>query len=644
MRTVLIQRDFMLSRVCLLALALFGILSIYPAAASAAKAEYIDSLIKRATQLDLAHSRAWLALVHYKPGGGTHHWISQADDDAFFLSPDGKYDPQQELFATLRSFNIRAQDVDSHPQCRFPARYHWLAKQLEFDQQQIQPVVCNELNTWFNTLRPGSLTLVFPAAYINSPSSMFGHTLLRVNTDDYRKDSPLVAHALNYAANIDASDNALVFTFKGLVGGYPGAFSIVPYYKKINEYRDLENRDIWEYDLNFSFEEVMQLMRHAWEVRHIQFDYFFFTENCSYHMLSLMEAARPELDLTDHFDIKAIPSDTVRAVFDAGLVQQVHYRPSSTTILSQHAAQLGDDNAKVLAIVAGKLQVNALPADLSPLRQARIYEQVYDYARFLSTANPAVKDVRSSINWQVLAARSALKVEDVWPAVEPPSVRTEQGHRTSRVASGLGRRGADDYLSVEFRPAYHDVLDPPGGYSDGAQINFFNIAARYYSNDDEIRLDKFTFIDVLSMTPRSDYFRPLSWAVNFSLENQPSERGYLDATQLIVDGGVSFQPVTGYTLSLLGEVNTRASSRYHRGYSAGAGVKLGLLKQGPVWSMQSSLSQIDFSNGESNQHQQFTFAFAYHIDRGDSLRLSFERAQDYDEWANDLQFSWRHFF
>jgi len=612
-------------------------------ACSLAAADYLDQLVSRANADNLAFSRAWLALGHYKPGGLLNDWTSQADDLAFFLSPHGKHDPKLELEATIRAFGLPVQNADRHAQCRFPARYHWLIGKLGIDPKHLLQVNCEELNTWFDTLRPGSLTLVFPAAYINSPSSMFGHTLLRVNPNDHRRDSPLVAYALNYAANANAGDNALMFSIKGLIGGYPGVFSIVPYYDKIREYRDLENRDIWEYDLDFSLDEVRQLMRHAWEVRHIRFDYYFFTENCSYHMLSLMEVARPELDLTSRFEVKAIPSDTVRGVFEAGLVGQVRYRPSSTTVLSQHAQQLGDDNSKVLAIIGGELDVDAV-AGLPPLRQARIYEQAYDYARFLATANPGVTDKRASTNWRLLSARSKLKLDEVWQPIARPEVRTEQGHATSRLALGAGSIDGSDYLSVKLRPAYHDQLDPVAGYTPGAQINFFDIDLRYYRDEDELRLNKLTLIDVLSLTPRDDYFSPISWRAEFALQDRPALHGPLHATQLILNGGFSYQPFSDFTLSALGELDLRAASDYVKGYSAGAGVKLSLLTQRDKWSLQLSVAATSLNNGERNDHRLSSLQLAFHSSVSDSWRLSMQRSKDYGVGVNDIQLSWHHYY
>ena len=388
------------------------LLCVFTAPASA-EPDRTEALVTAAMEAELHRSPGWYALMHYKSGllGGLE---SEADGADFFLHPDGKTDALGELSATLRAIVTPVGEPGDHPLCRFPARYHWLQQQLDFDIAELIDVRCEEYEEWFDTIRPGSATLIFPAAYINSPASMFGHTLLRIDPDDHRKDSPLVAHALNYAADADPRDNTISFSMKGLLGGYPGTFSLVPYYEKIREYSDIENRDIWEYRLDFDREEVRQLMRHAWELRPIHFDYYFLTENCSYHMLSLMEVARPGLDLTSPFQVKAIPADTVRAVEEAGLIEEATYRASGTRLLEHRAAQLSDqENSLVKRLVDADIAVADVGEDIDERRRAMIFEQAYDYARFLATADPTVRDARASLNWQLLAARSEIPVTGV---------------------------------------------------------------------------------------------------------------------------------------------------------------------------------------------------------------------------------------
>lgn len=624
-----------------LSLIVFCLLYQVPAFASS----YVEQLIVTANEKELAQTRAWRALLHYKPGVFSD-WISQADDDNFFLAEDGNDNPEAELSATIRAMNEAAIVADQHPQCRFPARYRWLKEALNIDDDRLLTVTCPELELWFDTIRPGSLTLVFPSAYINSPSSMFGHTLLRVNPSDYRASSPLAAYALNYAANGDTTDNALTFTIKGLIGGYPGIFTIVPYYEKIKEYSDLENRDVWEYSLNFSSEEVDQLMRHAWEVRYMNFDYYFLTENCSYHMLSLMEVARPELDLTDAFGTKAIPTDTVRAVAEAGLVNEYVYRPSSTTTLTHHAAQMSEnDNELVIGVTKESLPVKDIfVMDKEDVEKARIYEQSYDYSRFLSTADVSVRDVRSKVNWQLLAARSRLTISDVWSPIDMPEVRPEDSHGTGRVAPGVGILEDESYLSIQFRPAYHDVVDKVTGYSRAAQINFLDVNVRYYTEAEKLRLKKLTFINVLTLSPMNSYFSPKSWGVDIAVERQPTRQSATNAVQTVVDYGASARLYDYLTLSLLAEVDLKVASDFDKGYSAGGGAKFSMLVQEETYSLFSTLTAKRFVAGEENLHQQFGISFAYHLTFNDSLRLIFERSRDYDIYRSDVQFAYHRYF
>ena len=107
-----------------------------------------------------------------------------------------------------------------------------------------------------------SVTLVFPAAYMNSPSSMYGHTFLRFDPRQSESGSLWLSWALNFGANIDSDDSSLLYAYKGLFGGYPGQFNMMPYYRKIQEYNRMENRDMWEYPLNLAAEEVDQLLEH----------------------------------------------------------------------------------------------------------------------------------------------------------------------------------------------------------------------------------------------------------------------------------------------------------------------------------------------------------------------------------------------
>ncbi|HIZ50430.1 MAG TPA: DUF4105 domain-containing protein, partial [Candidatus Pseudomonas excrementavium] len=335
-----------------------------------------------ATLQILADDPYWISLGHYERQtfGG---WQSYVDDADFFLAEHGARAPLAELQATLEGLHADPALADAHPQCRFPSRTRWLQQQLELDA--LPTVECAEFATWYADIDPHTTVLVFPDAYLNSPSSMFGHTLLRIDSAATEgSGTALLSYALNFGAMVEGMDNSILYAWKGLAGGYPGQFALLPYREKLSEYSSLENRDLWEYRLDLTPEETGRMIEHVWELRQIRFDYFFFDENCSYRLLELLEIARPGLSLIDQFPLTAIPADTVRAVKDAGLVQDVNYRPSREKELLTRAAPLQPEEVSWAQAQAADTQLleddgfKALPVD----RQAQIQETAYRLLRY----------------------------------------------------------------------------------------------------------------------------------------------------------------------------------------------------------------------------------------------------------------------
>ncbi|MFW5989636.1 MAG: DUF4105 domain-containing protein, partial [Desulfosudaceae bacterium] len=72
-----------------------------------------------------------------------------------------------------------------------------------------------------DAIEPRFASLVFPTYYMNNPASMFGRTLLAINTDYYSKR---LADAVNYTARVD-NVNGLSFAISGVFGLYKGYYS-----------------------------------------------------------------------------------------------------------------------------------------------------------------------------------------------------------------------------------------------------------------------------------------------------------------------------------------------------------------------------------------------------------------------------------
>lgn len=543
---------------------------------------YAQELSQRARAHRLADRPEWHALLHYKPrllSGGVE---SQVDAEGFFNSPAGKHDPEAELNATLVSFfsQTSQQAKDEHPQCRFIARYRWLKQELTFDTARLPEQSCDGFHAWMDELNAGQLTLVFSAAYLNNPASMFGHTLFRVDPKGQAKHLRLLAYAINYAADTE-QERGIPFAFKGLFGGYPGRFSVAPYYISVKQYSDIENRDIWEYTLNLEREEIDRLLAHLWEMRSAYFDYYFLDENCSYHLLSLLEVARPGLTLTDAFEWWAIPADTIRAVTDkAGLLAEVHFRPARSTVLRQRERTLSAQSvrlAKRLAIGEVELDAGPLPR-LPPAEQARVLELAMEHLAYRQDGDDGKAKATDPGYLKLLQARSQIAVPDQKPVTPVPAVRPDEGHKSARVGVGIGFDDDDSFAELTLRPGYHDLLDPQGGYTRGAQIDVLSTALRYYFDDSELDLQSIRFVDLVSLVPRSRLLKPFSWKASAELTRRHFDESDRPLVPQLSGGiGLTYE-LFGETLGyLFAESALPISSRFDHGVTLGVGPRLGLL-------------------------------------------------------------------
>ena len=567
----------------------------------------------------LANDPFWLSLGHYE-AGKLKGWRSYVSDAKFFLAKDGAHHPDAELKATVDALYAPASLGEKHAQCVYPARTRWLKDQLHLTD--LPAVDCVEFKQWFKDVAPHSAVMIFPAAYLNSPSSMFGHTLLRIDQADVQSNkTALLSYAINFGAYIEGSDNSILYAWKGLMGGYPGLFALVPYQEKLSEYRSLENRDLWEYRLNLTQVETERMVEHVWELKQIQFDYFFFDENCSYRLLELLQVARPGLRLTEQFPLTAIPTDTVKAVKDAGLVQKIDYRPSRERELLERAKPLDSDEQQwVLKISDDQKQLQdptfkALGKD----RQALIIDAAYRLGRY--RANGLERDSeRSQRSFELLRAINQNPAPDL--QIERPGL-PENGHESRTWQAGIGTRGDKAFAEYGLRMAYHDLNDNAEGFPLGAQIEILQMKLRQYEGNNW-QLQQLDLATIRSLTPRNELLQPLSWQVTGGLERVPGKH---DDETLVshVNGGAGgtwqlHDDMLGFAL---GTVRVEHNNDFSEFISPAAGFNTGLLWKNPLGNLSLEAKGDFFTNGEVRRS--ISLNQQWEVSRNLGVRLSAQR-------------------
>jgi hypothetical protein len=630
----------------------FVALSIYcflfPAhPAPAADGSYLNELLRSAKEKRLSEDRYWDILVHYKRHGSGEK--SLIDDPKFFLAPDGKLNPAAELEATLRSFFQEEKQDEENPRCRFVARYAWLKEKLYIDELKLPPVACTEFNEALARVNPHSAVLIFPTTLNNSPASMFGHTLIRIDSEN---QNDLLSYAVTYAA-VTTDTNGFLYAFKGMFGYYRGYFSILPYYEKVSEYSNIEHRDIWEYQLNLTEEEVRRLVMHVWELRDIYADYYFFDENCSFDLLILLEVARPSLRLTDafwdnKFQFWVIPVDTIRVIKESGLITKEKYRPSQATRILAIASHMDSGSQKVaLDVVNKKISPQTVTEmEIASEEKAKILDLSAELLQYKYARKQMGKEDYLKLFLPVLNARSRLGQQpaDVY-AITPP-VPPEQGHLPGKFSLGAGYRTDSFFTEIGWRAAYHDLLDPDEGYTEGAEIIFFDISGRYYFEEDALKLQRLHFIDIVSLSPRDSFFKPISWKVNTGFDRELFSDGEEHLIYRInPGGGFSYKNDLLGLSYIMAETDLQLSGGLKDNFSLGFGASAGTIKKlTGSWKINLSMKSIYYEVGDEHRSMNVSLAQNFKITTNNSITFSLSREKTYDYYQSEVNLGWNIYF
>lgn len=607
---------FAISRVIL-------VLATVPSAVVAAEAD-LESV---ARERKLAVHPVWLRLLHYGRDGKSSDVITTK----FFLSPHGRHDPQAELSATIKAYFLPwGEDANQHARCRFPARYFWLAKQITLPDYRLHEPRCQRLAQWALFDRVQSISVLQVSGYFGNPASMFGHALIKFNTNSPDDKEGFFDLSLNFGALVPENEATLVYVVRGLFGGYKAGFSDKYFYTQDLVYSRTEFRDIWEYELSLSDDARTLFVLHVWEIiaNENKYAYYFLTKNCAFRLAELLELVTGEI-FTDSARVWYVPSELFHRLIDvdkrriksgsSGLISSTRFIPSSQRVLQHQFGMLSPTE-----INAANEIISSNPIDVRPLldgfqhdRQSEILDALLTYYQYrLVAEQPKSNEKLRDAKDRILRARLQYPGRTDTPSVPPALPSPAEGSRPMMANIGVGRnQDGENYWRARWSPFSRELAGNHGAVGDELVVMDLALGAE---RDGGAYLDSADFLSIRKLntaqSPIAGESR-LSWELNFGA------RRVVHAGEVRVDAQASYgigrawkwsDNTTVYAMADLSGHRLAPNIRFrpHVGLVGGTG----------SWRMR-LLFGVENSDEGDGWREVRGGIFQYHLSRNQALRL-----------------------
>lgn len=564
----------------------------------------------------------WFHVMHYEPASNGSNWVSRVDNASFFYSSQGKFNPAEEF----ESFGEKLSDESTRQatMCRYPARsIIWLKHNKK--PHSIGQIIdaCDSLKAWFKQYESEKVDLYFAASYINNPSSAFGHLLMAMRKQSTPK---VLATSINFAARTNRDDGFWRYIYNGLAGEYQGQYTLQPLHLKLREYRQEENRDMWRYPLNVNKEEINWILLHLWELKDANFDYYFLDENCGFHILSLIQVAKPQLNLTDEFPHLAIPLDTLKFLFTQNLISSPEQLPAAKKSVKALFEDLNSDQTRmVMGLVENKTFDSSPIAVLAEETQFTIYETARRVLIIKLLSGEKNKDdvgkKLKPIFQKLIELKAHSSTSDNISHKNNTSFSPEKSHEAQRIKVGYLNWNDQNFTTIAYRPLYHGEGDPSFGFEPGSFIELLDTELRYAN--DKLSLERIKIIALSSITEASEVFDEVSWQLSWQRSSRRLEQHQFLDSSIDFSLGKSYSALggTGY---LMGGYQIRTGNWYDKSQVNGPVISLGYLKTTDNWQFSARFTHLESISGDSANQDTLSSNFSYFLNDSSSLNTTFK--------------------
>ncbi len=484
----------------------------------------------------------WLKLMRYEKTILGHE--SEVDSSAYFFAENGKNSPKAEMKASIVALSrplTAVKDVNKHPRCQFPGRFLYL-KNKSLINLEADFSMCSDYQTYKKKIDIDSIAVIFSSYYINKPASAFGHTFLKINSKA-KNGNDFFSYGVDFSAQVTTS-NPLMYGIGGIMGGFYGRFTLLPYFLKLREYNDFESRDLYEFKLNLSAKELELAEAHLWDMNNALFDYFYFTENCSYHVLRFIDAIAPQYDLMPESYFITVPVDTLYPLIEnKGLTSEISFRASLqkrlNTLIEQTDAK---QKSAIIKAYSDKSLEDFNKVNLDQKHKARaldIIAQFIDY-KHASAIQLNSKDEDAvaiqDFKREVLIARSQIPLKATEFQNKVTLEKIDLGHRARRVNLSSVSDNDRIGINIQNRTALHQVTDRSGDVFSTFSLEMGKLDLDFFETK-KAHLNRAELATVLALRPWNLLEKTFSWNFAVGLGNS---REYEEITSPYLDLGLGF--------------------------------------------------------------------------------------------------------
>jgi len=465
-----------------------------------------DQSIRTAVEQGLFEHNYWLDLLHYKPKlwGG---YKSEVTSSTFFRDTvNGPRSPRAEMEATIRAFfePIPSKE-DEHAICIFPARLRWLKQKGVLTESDLPSPDCKTLKLWYKPNQYQSISLTFATGFLKNPASYFGHVFLKFNKHPVETELNLRNRTVNYGADTRANDNPFVYAIKGLLGGYNALYSQDDFYAQNTAYGSTDLRDLWEYELNLTPNQIEGISLRIWELFGESFDYYFLNQNCAYFITDPLEK---ELGITilPKYLPYSLPKQvieglmTLKTVDGIPLVKGQGYNPSRQNIFYNKYKTLNQQEQDVFYDLIRSDSISFLSPSyvvLAPQIKKKLLDVLLDYVAFVN-AGKSLKIEQKEQQKKILLERFSLPVyhDSDYQFPEIKGVAPSEAPKTILIAAGTRFWPSNKKYDVLFRLrlANHDALSSIIGRAPNSSLEVFSW--KFYKNKENFGVDQFDLLKI----------------------------------------------------------------------------------------------------------------------------------------------------